>query len=57
MAIPAYMWLKDDDGADIKGPSMVQGREGSIEVIGFNHAISLPVDSHNGKIMGRALDQ
>jgi type VI secretion system secreted protein Hcp len=52
MAIPAYMWLKDDGGADIKGTSRVQGREGSIEVIGFSHGLNLPVDSHSGKIMG-----
>lgn len=33
MAIPAYLWLKDDGGADIKGSVDVQGREGSIEVV------------------------
>lgn len=31
MAIPAYLWLKDDGGADIKGSVDVNGREGSIE--------------------------
>lgn len=30
MAIPAYLWLKDDGGADIKGAVDVQYREGSI---------------------------
>ncbi|EFN8956827.1 type VI secretion system tube protein Hcp, partial [Escherichia coli] len=25
MAIPAYLWLKDDGGADIKGSVDVQG--------------------------------
>ena len=29
MAIPAYLWLKDDGGADIKGSVDVQGREGT----------------------------
>lgn len=52
MAIPAYLWLKDDGGSDIKGSSTVQGREGSIEVIGFSHGVSLPVDSQSGKITG-----
>lgn len=32
MAIPAYLWIKDDGGADIKGAVDVQNREGSIEV-------------------------
>lgn len=31
MAIPAYLWLKDDGGADIKGAVYVQDREGSKE--------------------------
>lgn len=52
MPIPAHMWLKDDGGADIKGSSTVQGREGSIEIIGFSHGVNLPVDSANGKITG-----
>lgn len=52
MAIPAYMWLTDDGGSDIKGSSTVHGREGSIEVIGFSHGLNLPVDSQSGKITG-----
>jgi len=52
MPIPAYMWLKDDGGSDIKGSVTVQGREGSIEVVGFSHGINLPVDSNTGEITG-----
>lgn len=52
MPIPAYMWLKDDGGADIKGSVDVQDREGSIEIIGLSHGLSLPVDTANGKITG-----
>jgi len=52
MPIPAYMWLKDDGGADIKGSVDVKDREGSIEVIGFGHGLNLPVDSATGKITG-----
>lgn len=52
MPIPAYMWLKDDGGADIKGSVDVKDREGSIEVIGFSHGLNIPVDSSNGKITG-----
>ncbi|MBB5496634.1 type VI secretion system tube protein TssD [Paraburkholderia sp. MM5384-R2] len=46
------MWLKDDGGADIKGSSTVQDREGSIEIISFSHGVNLPVDAANGKITG-----
>jgi len=35
MAIPAYLWLKDDGGASIKGSVNIFDREGSIEVQGF----------------------
>lgn len=53
MPIPAYLWLKDDGGALIKGSADVQNRENSVEVIGFSHAISLPVDSQTGKPTGK----
>ena len=52
MPIPAYMWLKDDGGADIKGSVTVQEREGSIEVIGFDHGVNLPIDRRAGTITG-----
>lgn len=52
MAIPAYLWLKDDGGADIKGAVDVQDREGSIEILGFGHGLYLPTDNMTGKITG-----
>lgn len=52
MAIPAYLWLKDDGGADIKGSVDVQDREGSIEITGFSHNLSIPTDLMTGKITG-----
>lgn len=52
MAIPAYLWLKDDGGMPIKGSSTVATREGSIEIIGFSHGVNLPVDEHSGQITG-----
>ncbi len=52
MAIPAYLWMKDDGGADIKGAVDVQDREGSIEVLGFSHGLHLPTDNSTGKISG-----
>jgi type VI secretion system secreted protein Hcp len=52
MAIPAYMWIKDDGGADIKGSVTVQGREGSVEVVALEHGVSIPTDSNTGKLTG-----
>ncbi|MGS6376632.1 type VI secretion system tube protein Hcp, partial [Enterobacter hormaechei] len=36
-AIPVYVWVKDDGGADIKGSVEVQVREGSIVVVAQEH--------------------
>lgn len=52
MAIPAYMWVKDDGGADIKGSVDVTGREGSIEVVSFMHGLNIPTDDLTGKLTG-----
>jgi len=52
MAIPAYLWLKDDSGASINGSVDVKDREGSIEVTGFSHNLRLPTDSMTGKPTG-----
>ncbi|MBU9821923.1 Hcp family type VI secretion system effector [Rahnella sp. BCC 1045] len=52
MAIPAYLWLKDDGGADIKGSVDVMKREGSIEVRGFTHNLNIPTDNNTGKLTG-----
>ncbi|MEQ4531312.1 MAG: Hcp family type VI secretion system effector, partial [Mixta sp.] len=51
-AIPAYLWLKDDGGADIKGCVDVANREGSIEVLSFFHGLSIPTDDYTGKLTG-----
>ncbi|MDR9890426.1 DUF2778 domain-containing protein [Pseudenterobacter timonensis] len=48
MAIPAYMWLKDDGGADIKGSVDVRDREGSIEILSFGHGLHIPTDGSTG---------
>lgn len=52
MAIPAYMWLKDDGGADIKGSVTVQEREGSVEIVAFQHEVRIPTDGNTGKLTG-----
>lgn len=52
MAIPAYMWIKDDGGADIKGSVRIVGREGSVEVVAFAHTVEIPTDGNTGKLTG-----
>lgn len=52
MAIPAYLWLKDDQGSQINGSVNVAGREGSIEVLEFNHNVYIPTDNDTGELTG-----
>lgn len=52
MAIPVYLWLKDDGGADIKGSVDVKDREGSIEVVAQDHNLYIPTDNNTGKLTG-----
>lgn len=52
MAMATYMWAKDDGGADVKGSVTVQGREGSVEVTAFDHAVYIPTDANTGKLTG-----
>lgn len=52
MAIPAYMWIKDDQGNQIEGPITVQGREQSVEVLGFDHELRIPTDNDTGALTG-----
>ncbi|MEJ6476288.1 Hcp family type VI secretion system effector [Pseudoalteromonas piscicida] len=52
MAIPAYMWLKDDQGNDVKGSVTVAEREGSIEILHFDHELRIPTDNDTGELTG-----
>jgi type VI secretion system secreted protein Hcp len=52
MAMPAYMWLKDESGNEIKGSVDVAGREGSVEVLEFHHEVRIPTDRDTGKLTG-----
>ncbi|KIY40786.1 Hcp family T6SS protein CtsH1 [Pseudomonas sp. 10-1B] len=52
MAIPIYLWLKDDGGADLKGSVNVGGREDSIEVIAQEHCVYIPTDNNTGRLTG-----
>lgn len=55
MAIPAYIWLKDDGGNLIRGSVDVQDRESSVEILSFSHGLLVPTDSNTGKITGTRL--
>ena len=52
MAIPVYLWLKDDGNADLKGSVNVKDREGSIEVVAQQHSVYIPTDNSTGKLAG-----
>ncbi|MCI1679170.1 MAG: type VI secretion system tube protein Hcp [Ewingella americana] len=52
MAVPIHLWLTDDGGAIIRGSSDVRAREGSIELRGLIHNLSIPTDSNTGKLTG-----
>lgn len=52
MAVPVHLWLKDDGGAIIRGSSDVMDREGSIELRGLTHNLSIPTDGATGKLTG-----
>lgn len=52
MAIPAYMMLTDDQGNAVQGSVNVAGREGSIEVLAFDHQLRIPTDNDTGELTG-----
>jgi len=52
MAIPAYLFITEDSSNIIKGAVDICGREGSIEVLGLHHMVSIPTDYATGKLMG-----
>lgn len=52
MAMPVCLFLKDDGDSVIKGSVDVTGREGSVEVLGLHHSVSMPTDSASGKVTG-----
>ena len=57
MAIPVYLWLQDDGGAQIKGSVDVQKREGSIEVIAQDHSVHIATDNNTGKLTGTRIHE
>lgn len=52
MAVPVHLFLTDDGGAVIRGSCDVMDREGSIELRGLHHCLTIPTDSMTGKVTG-----
>ena len=52
MSNPAYLWLTDENGSPMVGPSLVSGREGAIELKSFTHNVNIPIDGNTGKLTG-----
>jgi type VI secretion system secreted protein Hcp len=57
MAIPAYAWFKDDGGAPIKGSVDIETREGSVEIVAFDHQVRIPTDANTGKLTGNRVHE
>jgi type VI protein secretion system component Hcp len=52
MSNPAYLWLTDENGSPMAGPSLVSGREGAIELKSLTHNVNIPVDGNTGRLTG-----
>ena len=52
MSTPAHLWLEDENGSPVVGSCMIPLRLGSIELKSFSHGVTIPVDSHWGKLTG-----
>lgn len=52
MSNPAYLWLTDENGSPMVGPSIVFGREGAIELKSLTHNVNIPVDGNTGRLTG-----
>lgn len=50
MATPAHVWIYNESGSLIIGGADVIGREGSIEMLSFNHGIHIPFDGNTGRL-------
>lgn len=57
MSLPAYLFLYDENGVQIKGDCILPGREGAIEVMSSRYAVSQSVDGHTGSITGSRMHQ
>ncbi|WP_439412996.1 Hcp family type VI secretion system effector [Enterobacter ludwigii] len=52
MAVPVYLWLKDNNDKLIEGSVDTLSREKSIEVQAFDHEVYIPTDDNTGRLTG-----
>lgn len=52
MAVPSYIEIFDDQGNKIEGSVTIEGREGTCEVVEFQHEVRMPIDADTGQITG-----
>lgn len=50
MSLPAYLFLYDENGMQLKGECLALGRDGAVEVMSSSYGISQPVDPHTGRM-------
>ena len=52
MAIPGYMWIKNEEGSPIRGPVKIKDRKGSMAILSFHHELRIPTDPDTGVLTG-----
>jgi type VI secretion system secreted protein Hcp len=52
MPIPAYAWFTGTKSGPLKGSVAISGREGSSEVMEFDHQVYIPTDKASSKLTG-----
>ena len=52
MSIPAHLWLFDENGSPIVGPSLLPARLGSFEIRSVIHQVWIPESSNTGRLIG-----
>jgi type VI secretion system secreted protein Hcp len=52
MSLPAYLFLYDESGVQIKGDCLIPGREGAIEIMNSSYGVRQGVDSITGSMTG-----
>ncbi|MBV8042045.1 type VI secretion system tube protein TssD [Pluralibacter sp.] len=52
MSLPAYLFLYDTNGVQIKGDCSLLMREGAIEIMSSQHNISQSADAYTGRLTG-----
>jgi len=57
MPIPAYAWFTGTKSGKMKGSVTIKGREGSSEVMEFDHQVYIPTDTASSKLTGGRVHQ